>query len=55
MTEIGLADEIAACASAVMGQADESRPVVIIRGLAQAAGDGSARDLVRPRELDLFR
>ncbi len=55
VTEIGLADEIAAAASAVMGQADEGRPVVIVRGLAQAAGDGSARDLVRAREFDLFR
>jgi len=55
VTEIGLADEIAAAASAVMGQADEGRPVVIVRGLAHAAGDGNARDLVRDRELDLFR
>jgi coenzyme F420-0:L-glutamate ligase/coenzyme F420-1:gamma-L-glutamate ligase len=55
VTEVGLADEIAAAASAVMGQADESRPVVVIRGLAIAAGHGTARDLVRPRELDLFR
>ncbi len=55
VTEIGLADEIAAAASAVMGQADEGRPVVIVRGLAPARGDGRARDLVRARELDLFR
>ncbi len=55
VTEIGLADEIAAAASVVMGQADEGRPVVVVRGLAQAAGDGNARDLVRARELDLFR
>ena len=55
VTEIGLADEIAATASSVMGQADEGRPVVIVRGLARAAGDGTARDLVRDRELDLFR
>ncbi len=55
VTEIGLADEIAAAASAVMGQADEGRPVVVVQGLAQAAGDGAARDLVRARERDLFR
>ena len=55
VTEIGLADEIAAAASSVMGQADEGRPVAIVRGLAHAAGDGNARDLVRARELDLFR
>ncbi len=55
VTEIGLADEIAAAASAVMGQADESRPVVIVGGLAAAPGDGAASDLIRARELDLFR
>ncbi len=55
VTEIGLADEIAAAASAVMGQADEGRPVVIVRGLGHARGDGRARDLVRARDLDLFR
>ena len=55
VTEVGLADEIAAAASAVMGQADEGRPVVIVRGLSEAAGHGTARDLVRARELDLFR
>jgi coenzyme F420-0:L-glutamate ligase/coenzyme F420-1:gamma-L-glutamate ligase len=55
VTEIGLADEIAAAASAVMGQAAEGRPVVIVRGLDAAAGEGTARDLVRPRERDLFR
>ena len=55
VTEIGLADEIAAAASTVMGQADEGRPVVIVRGLSDAAGHGTAHDLVRARELDLFR
>ncbi|MDP7668298.1 MAG: coenzyme F420-0:L-glutamate ligase [Rhodospirillales bacterium] len=55
ITEIGLADEIAAAASAVMGQADEGRPVVVVRGLAHASGDGAASDLVRAKELDLFR
>ena len=33
---IGLADEIAAAASLVMGQADEAQPVVLVRGLAGA-------------------
>ncbi len=55
ITEIGLADEIAAAASAVMGQADEGRPVVVVRGLSHASGDGAASDLVRAKELDLFR
>lgn len=54
-TEVGTADEIAAAASLLMGQAGEGRPVVLARGLAQFSGDGAARDLVRRKELDLFR
>lgn len=54
-TQIGLADEIAAAASLVMGQADEGRPVVLMRGLPYALEEGSARDLVRDRAHDLFR
>lgn len=61
VTEVGLADEIAAAASLLMGQADEGRPVVVLRGLSLPAGGawgedaGRARDLVRPREMDMFR
>lgn len=54
-TEVGLADEIAAAASLAMGQADEGRPLVLLRGLAHAAAEGSAAELVRPRARDLFR
>jgi coenzyme F420-0:L-glutamate ligase/coenzyme F420-1:gamma-L-glutamate ligase len=54
-TQVGLADEIAAAASLLMGQADEGTPVVLVRGLDLPAGDGSADHLLRPRELDLFR
>jgi coenzyme F420-0:L-glutamate ligase/coenzyme F420-1:gamma-L-glutamate ligase len=53
-TEIGLADELAAAASVLMGQAAEGRPVVIIRG-APGGGKGTARDLQRPATADLFR
>lgn len=53
-TELGLADEIAAAASLVMGQADERCPAVLVRGL-DLSGEGSARDLLRPREMDMFR
>jgi coenzyme F420-0:L-glutamate ligase/coenzyme F420-1:gamma-L-glutamate ligase len=55
VTMVALADELAAAASLLMGQADEGRPIVHIRGLALPAGDGTARDLVRPLDLDLFR
>ena len=54
-TEVGLADEIASAASIVMGQADEGRPVVLVRGVPYERRDGCARELVRPRERDLFR
>ena len=55
VTEIGLADEIAAAASLVMGAAAERQPVVIVRGLALPEGDGRAADLVRDKSRDLFR
>ncbi len=55
VTMIGHADEIAAAASLVMGQGDEGRPVVVLRGLAPTAPHGAARDLVRPEHEDLFR
>ena len=55
VTQIGLADELAAAASLLMGQADEGRPVIHIRGVPYPFRDGSARELIRPKELDLFR
>jgi coenzyme F420-0:L-glutamate ligase/coenzyme F420-1:gamma-L-glutamate ligase len=54
-TEVGNADEIAAAASILMGQAAEGTPVVLLRGLRLSGADGSAADLIRARERDLFR
>jgi len=54
-TVIGFADEIAAAASLLMGPAAEGIPAVLVRGLDAKREEGSARDLQRPRELDLFR
>ena len=54
-TDVGTADELAAAASLLMGQAAEGTPVVLIRGAASALGEGRAVDLVRPVEMDLFR
>jgi coenzyme F420-0:L-glutamate ligase/coenzyme F420-1:gamma-L-glutamate ligase len=54
-TEVGIADEIAAAASMLMGQAGEGTPIVLLRGLNLPSADGSAADLIRPREIDLFR
>ncbi|MCI0395649.1 MAG: coenzyme F420-0:L-glutamate ligase [Chloroflexi bacterium] len=54
-TEVGTADEIAAAAGLLMGQAAEGRPVVLIRGLQLPPIEGQAGDLIRPPELDLYR
>jgi coenzyme F420-0:L-glutamate ligase/coenzyme F420-1:gamma-L-glutamate ligase len=54
-SELGLADELASAASLIMGQAAEGRPIVLARGVPYARRDGSARELVRPKEIDLFR
>ncbi len=55
VTEIGYADEIAAAASLLMGQADEGRPAVLVSGLARLDEARPAGDLIRPAEQDLFR
>jgi coenzyme F420-0:L-glutamate ligase/coenzyme F420-1:gamma-L-glutamate ligase len=54
-SELGLADEVAAAASLIMGQADEGRPIVLMRGVPYARGEASVNDLLRPRGMDLFR
>ena len=53
ITQVGVADEIAAAASLLMGQSDEGVPLVLTRGLQ--TGQGKAADLIRPKEIDLFR
>jgi coenzyme F420-0:L-glutamate ligase / coenzyme F420-1:gamma-L-glutamate ligase len=55
VTETGFADEIAAAASLVMGQADEAVPIALVRGLSWTAPELPAAELVRPPEHDLFR
>jgi coenzyme F420-0:L-glutamate ligase/coenzyme F420-1:gamma-L-glutamate ligase len=55
VTETGFADEIAAAASLVMGQANEAMPMVLVRGLHWAAPEADGAALVRPPEHDLFR
>jgi coenzyme F420-0:L-glutamate ligase/coenzyme F420-1:gamma-L-glutamate ligase len=52
---IGFADEIAAAASLLQGQADEAQPVVILRGLTWTAPNCPVADVVRPPEEDLFQ
>lgn len=52
---LGTADEIASAASLLMGQAAEGRPIILVRGAPILLGAGTARDLQRPAEKDLFR
>jgi coenzyme F420-0:L-glutamate ligase/coenzyme F420-1:gamma-L-glutamate ligase len=52
-TQIAVADEIAGAAELVLGKARRV-PAAIVRGV-DARGDGSAAELVMPRERDLFR
>jgi coenzyme F420-0:L-glutamate ligase / coenzyme F420-1:gamma-L-glutamate ligase len=54
-SETGFADEIAAAASLLMGQADEATPVVILRGLAWSGKSLPAAALMRKPEDDMFR
>ena len=55
ITQVGVADELAAAASLVMGQAAEGTPVVHVRGFPYPLRDGSLNELIRPKEQDLFR
>ena len=55
VTEVAIADEIAAAAELVMGKAN-AVPVAIVRGLDPSwLGEGSVRQLIRPAQEDLFR
>jgi coenzyme F420-0:L-glutamate ligase/coenzyme F420-1:gamma-L-glutamate ligase len=55
VTQTGFADDIAAAASLLMGQADEGLPAVLLRGLAWREPASGARALLRPKDEDLFR
>lgn len=56
-SEVAVADELAAAASLVQGQADEATPIVHVRGFAGAGAGGGAgaRALLRAPDADLFR
>lgn len=55
ITQVGAADELAAAASLLMGQAAEGTPVVHVRGFPYPLGEGSLREILRPKDQDLFR
>ena len=54
-TEIGVADELAAGASLLMGQVDEGTPVIHVRGFPYPLREAKLRELLRERERDMFR
>lgn len=54
-TIVGVADELAAAASLVMGQAAEGNPAVHVRGFPYPLGEGSLSELIRPKDMDMFR
>ncbi|NWF68950.1 MAG: coenzyme F420-0:L-glutamate ligase [Chloroflexi bacterium] len=49
------ADLVASAAHLLTGEADEGRPVVLLRGLRFAPLAGTAAELNRPPEMDLYR
>ena len=53
VTTICVADELAGAAEMVMGKLD-GVPAAIVRGFAYEPGEGTASELVRPLEMDLF-
>ncbi len=54
VTQLAVADEIAAAAELVMGKT-AAVPVAVLRGLPHLLGEGDARALIRPPAEDLFR
>mgnify|MGYP002010911552 CR=1 FL=1 len=56
VTQIGIADELAAASSLLMGQAAQKKPVVLIKGYKFKQNNISdSRSLIRSEEEDLFR
>lgn len=57
VTQIAVADEIAAAATLVMGEADEGKPIVLVSGVPAEyfAEPVAATRLIRPESEDLFR
>jgi coenzyme F420-0:L-glutamate ligase / coenzyme F420-1:gamma-L-glutamate ligase len=53
-TVVAVADELAAAADLVLGKVDRV-PAALVRGYRMDPGDGSAAELVRDPESDLFR
>ena len=55
ITQVGVADELAAAASLMMGEAAEGTPDVHVRGFPYPLREGKLGELLRPKEKNLFR
>lgn len=55
VTQVAVADELAAAASFIMGQADEGVPVVVIKGAQLELGEFDSKPLLREKSMDMFR
>ena len=55
ITEVAVADELAAAASFMMGQGAEGVPVVLIRGAQLKPSSNTSSVLIREKSKDLFR
>ena len=55
VSQVAVADELAAAASYIMGQGAEGIPVVIIKGANVELGDFADNVLIRDKSMDLFR
>ena len=51
---VAVADELASAAELVMNKFDRV-PVAVVRGYSYIEGEGTVREILRPKELDLFR
>ncbi|MCC6500590.1 MAG: coenzyme F420-0:L-glutamate ligase [Anaerolineales bacterium] len=55
VTQVSVADELAAAASLMMGQAAEGTPVIHVRGFPYPLREASLKEIIRPKDQDLFR
>ncbi len=55
VSETADADSLASAACLLMGEGDDATPVVLIRGAKTVTSDQNTRQLLRPKDEDMFR
>ena len=55
VSETADADSLANAACLLMGEGDDATPVVLIRGVKTVISDQDTRQLIRPKDEDMFR